>query len=225
MWGMSRAPLNLAALLTLAALLATSILLTQVRSPATAAAPVEATGAAADAAIGDLATLHGRVLVDDAFPASLYRIELQTGDRRAAPCPVPLDLDGGFRLQVRRGQAHALSFSLVGTDGPLRVLANVGRRPGPDPRLAAVELRDELSLAHLEVVDVRGRALRGVRVVELVPEGAPRRLVVRGEGPVDLHARGRLPAFRVLCEGYEPCDLRGVCGHVVVVLADAERIG
>ena len=175
---------------------------------------------------------EGRVLVDDAFPAELFAVDLHPcGDPASctggacATRSVGLAADGGFRFHAPLGEACALVFRLAGTDAPLRVLANVGRRTGADPRLANVELRDELTWAHLDVVDLHGRSLSGVRVVELAPEPGRRRLAVDGAGPVDLYSKGSLPSIRILCDGYEPCDLHGGAGHLVVALRDDERIG
>ncbi|MDF1798946.1 MAG: hypothetical protein P1V81_07210 [Planctomycetota bacterium] len=176
--------------------------------------------------------VEGRVLVDDVFRSELFRIDLHPCTLRGA-CEegpgcrkrsVGLAEDGTFRFDRVGSGPFSLVFRLHGTHQPLRVLRNV-TSAGLDPRLAAVELRDELTWAHLDLVDSGGKALDKVRVSELSSPSTKRRLGVLGDGPMDVYVRGSMPAILIECEGFEPRVLTGVAGHLVVALERLDGIG
>jgi len=177
-------------------------------------------------------TVAGRILVDDVFGAELFSVDLDPCTARG-PCgdgtgcrqrSVGLAEDGTFSFERVGSGPFSLVFRLRGTHQPLRTLRNV-TGTDRDPRLVAVELRDELTWAHLDLVDSSGAELEKVRVTELSTPSAKRRMGVQGEGPVDLYARGSMPRILIECEGFEPRVLTGAAGHLVVALERLEGIG
>lgn len=163
--------------------------------------------------------LSGSVLVPAGAPEGgvIVRVEQPSGSNLA----LTIDGAGAFEFSnVEPGEVR-LAFVPQGFDEPVLVLERVGVPRGgasTDPRLVGVDLREELVVVELEVVDERGQPLLSGWAGPVSPGRARGRSydMVGGIARIVLAKGG--PALQVSADGYEPAILQSPVGRVRVQL-------
>jgi hypothetical protein len=163
--------------------------------------------------------LHGSVLLPEGAPegAILVRVQQPSG----AELALSVDGSGEFAFSNVEAGASRISFATQGLEAEVAALEDVViPRGGPatDPRLVGIDLREQLVVVDLEIVDERGELLQAGWVGPVTSGPARGRTYEMVDGVARILIAANGPALQISAEGYDPAILQAPRGRVRVEL-------